>query len=204
MTSQLKKPDPFSWLAEHWPKSTIFLAVYTFGILYLYLYKQNFALFLLWLQTLIYWLHQFEEYVYPGEFTKFANRKFLNSDHDDWPLTKTTSFWINIPIIFVAFPVSAVLAGIFGLSWGIWTAYFSILNALSHIRMFLRFGYNPGFFVSLFLNIPAAIFTIYFFYINSLIPISAQITGLFVALAVLGALMVWGRGLTRNLVKRKN
>ena len=33
MTSQLKKPDPFSWLAEHWPKSTIFLAVYTFGIL---------------------------------------------------------------------------------------------------------------------------------------------------------------------------
>ena len=109
MAAQPTKDSAGAWLAEHWPKATLFLAIYTFGILYLYLYQENRLLFLLWVQTPIYWLHQFEEYVYPGGFADFFNRKLLQSDQTDWPVTKIFSFWINIPIIFIAFPLSAAL-----------------------------------------------------------------------------------------------
>ena len=64
MTTQTKQADPVAWLAEHWPKSTIFLSIYAFVLLTLYLYPKDLLLFLIWLQTPIYWLHQFEEYVY--------------------------------------------------------------------------------------------------------------------------------------------
>ncbi|MCP4416531.1 MAG: HXXEE domain-containing protein [Chloroflexi bacterium] len=204
MASQPKSIGVVDWLADHWPKTTIFLAIYTFAFLYLYLYKENFLLFLIWLQTPIYWLHQFEEYIYPGGFAYFFNRNLLKSDKDDWPVTKMFSLWINIPIIFVAFPLSATLAGIYGLSWGIWTAYFSVLNALSHIGMFARFGYNPGLVVSLLFNIPVGIYTIYIFFNKGIITPAAHIIGLVIALLVQGGLMIWGLGvMSRRVQKRK-
>ncbi len=202
MALQSNKIGVVDWLAEHWPKATFFLAIYTFVVLYLYLYEQNFLLFLIWLQTPIYWLHQFEEYVYPGGFAYFFNRKLLGSSRDDWPVTKMFSLWINIPIIFVAFPVSAALAGIYGLSWGIWTAYFSVLNALSHLGMFSRFGYNPGFAISLLFNIPVGIYTIYVFFNNDAVTLTAHITGLVIAFLVQGGLMIWGLGVMRRRVRR--
>jgi hypothetical protein len=124
----------------------------------------------------------------------------LGSSRDDWPVTKEFSLWINIPIIFIAFPLSAVLAGVYGLGWGIWTAYFSILNAVSHVVMFPRFGYNPGFVVSLLLNIPIGIFTIYTYLITKTITTSAHITGFLIALLIQGGLMIWGLGMMRRRV----
>ncbi len=198
-----KRMGAIDWLAEYWPKATIFLAIYTFALLFLLLYEANFLLFLIWLQTPIYWLHQFEEYVYPGGFARFFNRQLLGAAKDDWPVTKMFSLWINIPIIFVAFPLSAVLAGAVGLEWGIWTAYFSILNALSHVIMFFKFGYNPGFVVSLFLNIPVGVYTIYTFLERSTISQAAHLTGFAVALLVQGGLMVWGLGVMRKQVRKQ-
>ena len=107
-------------------------------------------------------------------------------------MEEKVSFWINMPIIFVAFPVSAILAGQFGLSAGIWTAYFSIINAASHVGMFLKHRYNPGFWVSLLINIPVGIYTIYYFASHQIIPVSAHITGLLIALAVQGSVMIYG------------
>ena len=42
------------WLYENWMKATIFLAVYSFILLWLYVKEQNFALFLIWLPFAIY------------------------------------------------------------------------------------------------------------------------------------------------------
>ena len=42
-------------------------------LLYLYLLEDDPLLFLLWLQTPVYWLHQFEKYVYPGGFARFRS-----------------------------------------------------------------------------------------------------------------------------------
>ncbi len=203
MDLHTKQTGLVGWLADHWPKATLFLAIYTFVFLYLYLYEDNFLLFLIWLQTPVYWLHQFEEYIYPGGFAQFFNRNLLGSSRDDWPVTKMFSLWINIPIIFIAFPLSAILAGIYGLGLGIWTAYFSIVNALSHIGMFLRFGYNPGFVVSLLLNIPIGIYTVYTFLNLGAITPTAHIAGAVIALLVQGGIMVWGLGVLRKRVQKE-
>ncbi len=181
------------WIIKNWPKSTPFLAVYLTILLVLFVMKQNFALFLIWIQTPVYFLHQFEEYILPGGFIAYFNTKILGSNKKNFPLDEKTSFWINIPIIFVAFPVSAILAGQFGLSVGIWTAYFSIINAASHLGMFLKHKkYNPGFWVSLLINIPVGIFTIYNFASHQIIPISAHIIGLVIALVIQGTVMIYG------------
>ena len=70
------------WFKENWPKATIFLAVYITLLLVLFVREENYALYLIWLQTPIYFLHQFEEYVFPGGFLKFFNRKMLKSPQD--------------------------------------------------------------------------------------------------------------------------
>ncbi len=202
MNKNTKQTWLYSWLIEQWPKATLFLAIYTFVFLYLYLLDDNRLLFLLWVQTPIYWLHQFEEYIYPGKFAEFFNHHLLGSDKNDWPLTKTASFWINIPIIFVAFPLSAILAGLLGLGWGIWTVYFSILNAMSHVGMFFRLGYNPGFVVSLLLNIPVGVYTLIIFFNKGVLTSAEHITGAVIALLIQGSLMVWGLVFLRRRVQQ--
>ena len=89
------------WLYDHWMKATPFLAFYTTILIWLYVKEQNYALFLIWMQTPIYWLHEFEEYICPGGFLDFFNRKPLGSVRGDYPLTKAGSFWINIPLVAV-------------------------------------------------------------------------------------------------------
>ena len=68
---------PIAWLEEQWPKSTIFLALYGALFLFLFAADEGVALLLLWLQLPVYWLHQFEEYVYPGGFIAVFNTRML-------------------------------------------------------------------------------------------------------------------------------
>ena len=39
----------------------------------------------------------------------------------------------NILVIFIAYPVTATLSQFLGISLGMWTAYFFIINAASHV-----------------------------------------------------------------------
>lgn len=181
-----------NWLYKHWYKSTIFLALPVFVFLILRVRETNFPLFLIWLQFVIYLLHQFEEYVLPGGFIAFFNTNLLGSSRVDFPLTIKASFWINIPLIFIAYPLSALLADYIDLSIGIWTAYFSIINAASHVGMFFKFGYNPGMVLSLSLNIPIGIYTVVYFYSENLISTPAQITGLLIGLLIQAVIMIYG------------
>jgi hypothetical protein len=189
------------WLYNNWFKSTIFLAIYMLILLCIFVVDYDFGIFLIWLQTIVYFFHQFEEYVYPGGFVEFFNTKALGSKDKDFPLDKKASFWINIPIIFIGFPLSAILSGFIDISIGIWTAYFSIINALSHVGMFFKYKYNPGFFVSLFLNIPVGIYTIYYFAMNQIISINAHLIGLIIGLIVQGIVMVYGFKVLKPKIK---
>ena len=180
------------WLYNKWYKSTIFLAVYLLIFALIYLFKEDYALFLIWLQTIVYLLHQFEEYVLPGGFVKFFNTKPLGSKRDDFPLNIRSSFWINIPIIFIGFPLSAILAGYVNISIGLWTAYFSIINAISHVGMFFWFKYNTGLIVSLFLNIPIGVYTIYYFTSHNLASVDVNLVSLAIGLLIQASLMVYG------------
>ena len=197
-----KKHSVLSWLEQHWSISTPFLAIYLTIVLVLFVLNKNFALFLIWIQTPVYWLHQFEEYIYPGGFTEYFNIKILDSNRKDWPLTKKEALWINVPIVFIGFPVSAILAGQIDISIGIWTAYFSIINALSHFGMFFQDRYNPGLIASVLLNIPVGVYTIYYFATNQLISLNSHIIGVSIAIAIQGTIMVWGLKFLKTKVKR--
>ncbi len=196
-----KNEKIMNWLYDNWYKSTIFLAIYLGIFLFVYLKDVNYPLFLLWLQLVIYFIHQFEEYVFPGGFVKFFNTKSLGSDKNDFPLDKKVSFWINIPIIFIALPVSMLLAGYINIAIGIWTAYFSVINALSHVGLFLKNKYNPGFFVSLFLNIPVGIYTIYYFASLNIISLSDQLIGLGIGLLFQIIVMLYGFVILKPKIK---
>ena len=122
----------------------------------------------------------------------FFNTNLLGSKQTEFPLDKKASFWINIPIIFIGFPISAILAGYIDISIGVWTVYFSIINAISHVIMFFRFGYNPGFFVSLLLNIPVGLFTIYYLTTNNIVSLKVHLIGFMTGALIQLGLMVYG------------
>jgi len=190
-----------NWIKENWPKATLFLAVYTTIPLVLFPMKQNFPLFLIWIQMPVYFLHQFEEYILPGGFLAFFNTKMLGSPREDFPLDTDASFLINVPIIFIAFLVSSVISTRFALCFGLWTAYFSIINALSHVVMFFKFRYNPGFAVSLIVNIPVGVFTVYYFASRQLASTGVQITAFLIGLAVQAAIMIYGFRILKPKIK---
>lgn len=167
----------------------------------LFVFETNYALFLIWMQFVVYLLHQFEEYVLPGGFVAFFNTKPLGSKQANFPLDEKASFWINIPIVFVAYPLSAIFAGCLDVSLGIWTAYFSVINAISHVGMFFKYRYNPGLVVSTFINIPVGVYTIYFFASQHLISGSAHLAGLAVGLFMQGAVMIYGFKVLKPKVK---
>ncbi|MDC3388301.1 HXXEE domain-containing protein [Flavobacteriaceae bacterium] len=93
------------------------------------------------------------------------------------------------------------MAGYIDISIGIWTAYFSLINAISHVGMFFKYKYNPGLIVSIFLNIPIGIYTIYYFESQNLISANAQLIGLAIGLLVQGAVMVYGFKVLKPKVK---
>ena len=195
------------WLYENWMKATPFLAFYTFVLVFLYVKDVNYPLYLIWLQGIIYWVHEFEEYILPGGFLAFFNRHMMRSNQDEYPLTKIGSFWINIPLVYVAMPFSALLAHFFGLEWGLWTAYFSFLNAFAHAIMFFIFGrkYNPGLIISIFLNIPFAIYMVWYFFDNNLVTTQGNIISIIVAIIAQASMMIYGFGyLVPKMKKEQN
>ena len=195
------------WLYENWMKATPFLAFYTFVLVFLYVKDVNYPLYLIWLQGIIYWVHEFEEYILPGGFLAFFNHNMMRSNQDEYPLTKVGSFWINIPLVYVAMPFSALLAHFFGLELGLWTAYFSFLNAFAHAIMFFIFGrkYNPGLIISIFLNIPFAIYMVWYFFDNNLVTTQGNIISIIVAIIAQASMMIYGFGyLVPKMKKEQN
>ena len=182
------------WLYENWMKATPFLAFYTFILVFLYVKDANYPLYLIWLQGIIYWVHEFEEYIFPGGFLEFFNKNPLGSNQAEYPLTKIGSFWINIPLVYIAMPFSAILAHFCGIKWGLWTAYFSFLNAFAHVMMFFVFGrkYNPGLIVSILLNIPVAIYMSWYFWSNNLITVQTNVISIIVAVLAQASMMIYG------------
>ena len=187
-------------------KATPFLAFYSFVVIFLYVKDVNFPLYLIWLQVVIYWVHEFEEYIFPAGFLDFFNKHMMKSDRGDYPLTKVGSFWINIPLVYIAMPLSAILAHFFGLKWGLWTAYFSFLNALAHVGMFFIFGrkYNPGLVVSILLNIPVGIYMVWYFLTNNLATTQINVISIIFAIIAQASMMIYGFGYLVPKMKRES
>lgn len=151
-------PAAASWLNTHWQCGTPFLAVYTIFFLLLFVYPQGTPVFWIWICLPVYFVHQCEEYLWPGGFMATLTHRFSKrhgSDPDIPILSAREACWINVGIIWVLFPASAVAAMTVEPVWGLWVPCFTVLNGLSHVIAGIQdHTYNPGLAASLVLNIP--------------------------------------------------
>jgi len=151
----------FLWLKKEWAKVGLILSIYLFVMLFVFVRKYDFVLFILLLQTPLYMLHQTEEYIFPGGFGKFFNTKIFNLATEDKPLDENFIFYVNVILIWIALPVFGLLSTL-NYSFGLWLPYFSLFAGVAHIALALKARklYNPGLLMSLFINIPVGLWSI--------------------------------------------
>ena len=144
-----------NFMRLHWFDVGLGLALITGGVLFLL--KLNPLSWLLWISLTSLFLHQFEEYRYPGYFPGMMNTVMSSSKQPDrYPLNTNTAFIINV---FVGW-LSYFLAAIFGerVLWlGMATILVSVGNFVAHTFLFNIKGktlYNPGMLTAIVLFLP--------------------------------------------------
>ncbi len=179
-----------NYLYQHWASMCLPLAFYITLLLCSSLNSLPWVVFLIWLQFPVYLLHEFEEHAYPGGFKHFVNKEVFRVFDRDFPLNDQNIFWINIPAIWILFPLCAVLAQNADLRIGAILPMFGLFNASLHMIMAaVKLKYNPGLFVSTVLNYPTGIYTLWVMYQFEALTIGAFFYAFLIALAV-HALMV--------------
>lgn len=154
-------PSLFHAYIYQWPLSCLPLALLTFVMAWSSRCAIGEVMFLVWLQLTVYLLHQTEEHFWPGGFKQFINKKIFHSTIPDSPLNEASVFWINIPFIWILFPVAAVIAQNGYCAIGSFLPVFGMTNATTHIMAgLIKRAYNPGLVVSLLLNIPTGFYTL--------------------------------------------
>ena len=153
--------DYYKWLKRDWAKAGFVLSIFLFVYLFVLVSKEDLVLFILLVQAPLYMLHQTEEYVFPGEFGKFFNTKIFKLDSEDEPMNEDFIFFVNIGLIWLVLPLFGLLSTL-DYRYGLWIPYFSFFAGIAHILLAIRAKkfYNPGLFVSVFLNIPIGLWSI--------------------------------------------
>ena len=138
------------------------MAIYIALVLFSSMHALDLVIFLIWLQFPIYLIHEFEEHAFPGGFKNFINRELFHiTNRNDMPLNDADIFWINIPAIWLLFPLGGILAQHVNPSIGAILPYFALFNATLHILvLIIKRKYNPGVLVSIVLNYPTGIYTL--------------------------------------------
>ncbi len=145
----------------HWATSCLPLALMSGVIIWSSRCAVGEVMFLVWMQLPIYLLHQAEEHFWPGGFKQFLNKKVFYSSANNSPFDDIDIFLINIPFIWILFPLMAVVAQHANLGLGSFLPVFGLVNAMAHvIGWLIKRCYNPGLIVSLLLNIPTGLYTL--------------------------------------------
>jgi hypothetical protein len=147
------------FLRLHWFDVGIALAIVAGGSM-LITHPSGLSL-LLWLSLISLFLHQFEEYRYPGYFPGIMNSVMLSSEQPDrYPLNTNTALVINLGIGWLFYFLAAVFNE--KAVWlGIATILVSVGNFFAHTFLFNIKGrryYNPGMLTAILLFLPLSVF----------------------------------------------
>lgn len=116
---------------------------------------------LLWINLIALFLHQFEEYRYPGYFPGMMNSvMFSSSQPDRYPLNANTALIVNLIVGWLAYFLAAVF-GEKALWLGMATVLVSAGNFIAHTFLFNIKGksrYNPGMLTADILFLPIAVY----------------------------------------------
>lgn len=148
-----------NFLRMHWFDLGIALAVATGGLVLVTHLSGIMLLF--WLNLIALFLHQAEEYRYPGYFPGMMNSVMFSSKQPDrYPLNANTALIVNLVVGWLFY----FLAAIFNdkaLWLGIATILVSAGNFVAHTFLFNVKGktrYNPGMFTADILFLPIAVY----------------------------------------------
>lgn len=166
-------------LRNHWYDIGIFLAVCV-G-LFLVIDQQSGLSLVLWLSLISLWLHQFEEYRYPGYFPGMVNSVLFASKHPDrFPLNTQTSLIVNVVIGWIVYFLAALFADK-ALWLGIATMLVSLGNLVAHTILFNVKGktfYNPGMLSSIIFLLPISAYFFYFIIGNRFVTLIDWVLGI--------------------------
>jgi hypothetical protein len=138
-------------------------------------------------------LHQFEEYRYPGYFPGMMNTVMFSSKQPDrYPLNTNTAFIINVTVGWLSYLLAALLSER-ALWLGIATILVSVGNFIAHTFLFNIKGktfYNPGMFTATLFFAPIAGYFGYLLIQGNLATPADWIAGIILGIAfnVLGIL----------------
>jgi hypothetical protein len=193
------------WLKKDWAKAGLILSIYLFVFLFIFVRKNDFTVFVLLLQTPLYMLHQTEEYIFPGGFGKFFNTQIFKLETEDEPVDENFIFYINVILIWVVLPLFGLLATL-NYSFGLWLPYFSFFAGIAHIALAIkaRKPYNPGLIVSIFINIPIGLWSIFYLLDQGIINNFFLNYHFLIGLAVNALLPVIGTVLLRKYKKNES
>jgi len=146
------------FLRHHWFDIGIALAVVV-GV-YVFVTPLSHLSQVLWISLMALFVHQFEEYRYPGYFPGMINLVlFASNQPDRYPLNANTALIVNVIVGWLFY----VLAAVFGehIIWlGIATMLVSLGNVVAHTVLFNLKGktfYNPGMVTADILFVPIAL-----------------------------------------------
>jgi hypothetical protein len=115
----------------------------------------------LWVSLVTLFVHQFEEYRYPGYFPGMVNLVlFASKQPDRYPLNANTSLIVNVVVGWLFYVLAAVL-GERAVWLGIATILVSAGNFVAHTFLFNIKGksfYNPGMITADILFLPVVIY----------------------------------------------
>ncbi|MFN8442538.1 MAG: HXXEE domain-containing protein [Caldilineaceae bacterium] len=145
-------------LRQHWFDIGFILALIV-GI-YLLIGSLTPLSWLLWVSLLSLFLHQFEEYRYPGYFPGMMNVVMFGSKQPDrYPLNANTALIVNVVVGWLFYLLAAVFSE--RLLWlAIATLLVSAGNFIAHTFLFNIRGrtlYNPGMLTAIFLFVPIVV-----------------------------------------------
>lgn len=154
-------------LRKHWFQIGFGLAIICSIALLLWRNELSSFRILLGISLVTLFLHQFEEYQFPGGFPRMINNAMFHSNNPDrYPLNPNTALLINTSIGWALYVSAFIFA-----EHAMWLTIASILvsvgNVVAHVFLFNIRGktfYNPGMFTALFLFLPLSIY--FFVYIS--------------------------------------
>lgn len=201
----LESAHLFKYLNSAWQFTGAILAPVLFTLLFIQ-YTVNPALnmyqWLLWLHLPILMIHEFEEYLVPGGFKDFFNKKTIFSpegSREDGVLNEAYIFLVN-PVL--AWPWAIIGAFFYRVPWiGFALIIFQFaINNFQHVIAFQlkNKGYNPGLITTLVLLIPYCTFVTWYVVAHNIMTMNDWI------LAVLLTAVVFGSLLSITLTRRKH
>ena len=156
------KKGPENFLRLHWFDLGIVLASLVGA--YVLIARLSGLTLVLWLSLAALFVHQFEEYRYPGYFPGLINSVFFSSKQPDrYPLNTNSAVAVNLGAGWTAYFLAAIV-NVHAIWLGIAVTIISVGNIVIHTFVFnirRRMIYNPGLATSLLLFLPIST---YFYY----------------------------------------